>query len=249
MNHTSAARWVVVTGAAGGMGMAIVERCVRDGASVLATDNDAAGLADIAARFARVHALAVDARVPDFGDRVAACLAATRDGAPLVGVVVTAGVSVGSGIERITDDDWSASMEVNVTAPMRLSRALVPVLRASGGGSIVHIASPVALIGARKVSYSASKAALLGLTVSMARDLGRYGIRVNALLPGPTFTKLTADWSADRRADVARQSFLGRLCRVEDVAGAVAFLLGEDAANVTGSVLDVTGGSMIGAHG
>jgi NAD(P)-dependent dehydrogenase (short-subunit alcohol dehydrogenase family) len=228
------------------MGVAVVERCSADGHVVIAVDRERAGLDELARRFPSVHALVADLADPTIGERVLAAVREAR--APLVGLVNLAGVSTGNDIEHIDDDAWDRSMVVNATAPMRICRALVPELRAAGGGSIVNVGSPVALLGARKVSYSASKAALLGLTVALARALGKDGIRVNALLPGPTLTGMTADWDEAKQRKIASGTFLGRLCEAREVAGAVAFLLGRDSSFVTGAVLDVTGGSLLGGH-
>ena len=139
-------------------------------------------------------------------------------------------------------------MAVNADAPMRLIRGLLPRLRAADRASIVNIASPVAICGSRKVSYSASKAALLGLTVATARNLAIDDIRVNALLPGATLTGMTSDWSEEKRKRVAEESFFKRLCTPQEIAGAVAFLLGPDSTFITGATLDLTGGALLGSH-
>ena len=125
-----------------------------------------------------------------------------------------------------------------------VDRAVAALLRA-GRGAIVHVASPVGRIGANKVSYAASKAALLGLSAAEARNLAPE-VRVNAVLPGPTSTKMTSDWDAAKREQVARGTLLGRMCEPEEIAGVVAFLLGADATCVTGAVLNATGGANIG---
>ena len=158
------------------------------------------------------------------------------------------GVSRGGGLNELKDDDWHHAFEVNVTPAMRLTRALAPLLQARGQGSIVNVGSPVGVVGARKPQYAASKAALHGLTMSCARALGKDGVRVNLLLPGPTITRMTEDWSAAQREAVAQGSALKRLCKVEEVAATIAFLLGPDSSYLTASVLDMTAGSMMG-HG
>lgn len=236
---------VVVTGAAGGMGRAVVERCLADGFGLLAVDIDGAGLAQLAdAHRGSVTAIEFDIGRADVGEVIAAAL---PDGL-LKGIVNLAGISRGAAIATGTDADWDRSMAVNVNAPMRICRSLVPRMIEGGGGSIVNVSSPVAVLGARKVAYSASKAALLGLNVAMARDLGRWGIRVNAVFPGATITGLTDDWPAEKRAAIAKESFLGRLCTPEEVASVVSFLLGSDSSFITGTVIDVTGGAALGAH-
>jgi len=239
-----AAGVVVVTGAAGGMGMAVVRRLLADGRDVVAAVRRPHELEVITAGRTRLHVVATD--LCDAGMSSLVVEASRATGLPCAGLVNLAGVSVGAGIDAIDDADWASSFEVNATAPMRLCRALVPALRAAGGGAIVNVASPVAIQGARKVSYAASKAALLGLTAALARSLGRDGIRVNAVLPGPTITGMTSDWPVERRENIARSTALGRLCEPEEIAGVISFLLGPDASYMTGAVLDVTGGAFLG---
>jgi len=245
----SSSSTVLVTGATGGMGQAIVRRCTQDGYAVLATDLDPEALRQLTAPLPHAAAVAADLASPSLVESLKQALVrldAETGRVVLHGIVNVAGVSRGDSIDRISDHDWEVSLAVNATAPMRLLRGLLP--RLSPGGSVINVASPVALKGARKVSYSASKAALLGLTAAAARNLGPRGIRVNALLPGATITGMTRDWSESKRTRIAAESLLGRLCTPEDIAGAVSFLLGPDSAFITGSVLDVTGGAMLGAH-
>ncbi len=113
---------------------------------------------------------------------------------------------------------------------------------------MVNVGSPVGPLGARKVSYAASKAGLIGLSHSLARGFADDGVRVNLLLPGPTLTGMTEDWSAKKSAAVGAGTLLGRLCAAEEIAGGVAFLLGPDSTCMTGAVLDMTGGQMIGGR-
>jgi NAD(P)-dependent dehydrogenase (short-subunit alcohol dehydrogenase family) len=235
---------VLVTGAAGGMGRELCRLLVSGGWTVLAVDRQAEALTSLAGEVGeRLLPCTVDLARPDLAERVRPAL--ERLGG-LRGLVNLAGISQGDVIERLTDADWDESMAVNVTAAMRLARLCVPWLKESGHGSIVNVASPVGLIGARKPSYAASKAALLGLTMSLARNLGRYNIRVNSLLPGATITGLTADWSEEKRRQIAAGTFLGRLCQPIEIARAIRFLLSDDASCITGSTLDLTGGGIFG---
>lgn len=238
-------RGALVTGAAGGMGVAVCEALLSRGWQVAGLDHNADRLGALARKlegrgFTPVLAELSD---PKFPEVVEARLGAA---AGLRGLVNLAGVSLGDSLERMALSDWEKSMAVNATAPMLLSRWAVPRMRESGGGSIVNVASPVALVGARKPSYSASKAALLGLTMSMARELGSQRIRVNALLPGPVITRMTSDWDGGKRRAVAEGNFLKRLCEPAEVASAVAFLLSDDSSFMTGATLDLTSGGMFG---
>ena len=121
-----------------------------------------------------------------------------------------------------------------------------PLMQARQKGSILNVGSPVGIVGARKPQYAASKAALHGLTMSAARALGSDGIRVNLLLPGPTITGMTADWSEEQRERVAQGTFLKRMCQPEEIGEMVAFLVSDNSRYLTASVIDMTAGSMMG---
>ena len=243
MNRNPSSRTIIVTGAAGGMGASTCRALTAEGDDVIAIDSDSGVLHQLAAESPLVHPLAVDLRASELLARVDDALLALP---PVAGLVNMAGISTGHAIEQLDDEAWAHSFDVNVTPAMRLIRALAPRLRERGGGSIVNVGSPVGLIGARKPSYAASKAALHGLTMSCARNLGPDSIRVNLLLPGATMTGMTRDWDHARCAEVARGNFLGRLCTPQEIAGVVAFLLGEASSYITGSVIDMTAGGLWG---
>lgn len=236
------AQSVIVTGANGGMGVASCLHLHELGWHVLAIDrqhDDLLALQDSA----RFKALACDLRDGNLEQKIAAVL----QGMPAPRALINlAGSSVGNSIDKLTNEDWHDSFAINVTPAMKLTQLVAPFMIEAGGGSIVNVGSPVGLIGARKPSYAASKAALLGLTMSVARNLGEDGIRVNLLLPGPTITKMTADWSQDKQNDIAQNSFLKRLCRADEIARTLAFMIGPDSSYLTGSIIDLTAGSMYG---
>lgn len=236
---------VVVTGATGGLGKAICERAIRDGYYVLAVGRDFARFS-LLADPGSMTPLIADLTDPHVGAIVDEAISHLPLPVQLCGIVHAAGISVGDEIEEIRDEAWDEAMTVNAGSAMRLVRSLVPRLKQANGASVVFVASPVALIGARKVSYAASKAALLGLNAALALQLGKHGIRVNALLPGPTITGMTQDWDAQKRAQIAAQSPLGRLCTPDEAAAVVSFLLGADASALTGTIIDATGGRHIG---
>ena len=238
---------VIVTGAAGGMGKAVCATLLERGFAVLGLDHNQARIQTLSQQWVEkpFHGHVVELGDSRLEGRVGTMLA-EMGWSTLFGLVNLAGVSVGDSLEKLTDQDWDTSLRVNVTAPMVLSRFRAGRMRAYGSGSIVNVSSPVGFIGARKPSYAASKAALTGLTMSAARNLGADNIRVNLLLPGTTLTFMTNDWPAQRQEAVANESFLKRMCTPPEVAGVIAFLLSDDATYMTGSIVDMTAGSMVG---
>lgn len=232
---------IIVTGAAGGMGRTCCEYLSELGLWVLAIDHNDQRLKLLNGE--RIVTLAMDLTDENLEQKTIASLANLP---PVHGLVNLAGISLGDSIDHLSLADWQQSFDVNVTPALRLTQLVAPMMRQIGGGSIVNVSSPVGYIGARKPSYAASKAALHGLTVSCARNLGVDNIRVNLLLPGTTITEMTKDWSAERQAMIAKESLLGRLCTPQEIAECIAFLLSEHSRYMTGSILDMTCGSMWG---
>lgn len=242
MNTTKPQGQVIITGAAGGMGQATCQLLASQGYSIIAIDHNESRIKSLHNNLA-IKTLAIDLTDTELTQRVQNEL---QDNLPVVGLVNMVGVSKGSTIDRLSDQDWDESFAINVSPAMKLIRLVTPIMQQQKNGSIVNVGSPVGIIGARKPSYAASKAALLGLTMSCARNLGNDNIRVNLLLPGPTITYMTEDWDADRRQSIAEGSFLKRLCTPDEIAQVIAFLLGSGSTYITGSIIDMTAGSMYG---
>jgi len=163
-------------------------------------------------------------------------------GDSLYGLVNVAGISVGKSIVGMNDEDWDKMIEVNLTAPALLISKLQDSMM--DGGRIVNVSSPVSITGSNKPGYSASKAGMHGLTMSVAKNLGPRNILVNTVFPGPMITGMTQKWSQEKRDSIATESFLGRLTTPEEVANGIKFLLDPSTTGITGSVLDFTAGSM-----
>lgn len=225
------------------MGSGVCRVLLGRGWRVVAVDKEAGRLAALAAQHAGAPVVTVEA---DLGDPSFVEAVRPHVDDRLEGLVNLAGVSVGDSYDRLDFADWSMAFRVNVDAPMLLCQLCGPLMSERGRGSIVNVSSPVGLIGARKPSYSASKAALTGLTMTLARSLGPRGVRVNLLLPGTTLTHMTQDWSKDRQRQVAESTWLRRLCTGEEVGNVIAFLLSDDASYVTGSIVDMTAGGLYG---
>lgn len=241
----------LVTGAAHGIGRACAARLAQEGACVAVADLDlpaAQHTADsLPVRGAEQQHLAVHLDVTDDASVQRAVHAAVRGLGGLDVLVNVAGGDVAHGRFEDTDDaTWSRMLELNLLGVVRCCRAAVPHLRASTASpAIVTVVSVNALTGLGSEPYSAAKAGVVSLTTNLALDLGRDGIRVNAVAPGTVRTRVWDD--QDGGADRLRGLYpLGRVGEVDDVAGAVAFLASADAGWVSGHVLPVEGGLLAG---
>lgn len=230
-------RTAVVTGAASGIGRATAELLAEDGARVAALDRSEP------APPAGGGAWSVDVTDPD---AVAAALAEIRDGLGAVDILVNnAGVSLPAAIDgEGFEESWALTLAVNLTAQAQLARACVADLRRNGDGRIVNVASSEALGATPFISaYTASKHGVVGLTRGLAVELGRSGVTVNAVCPGPIRTGMTALIPDEAKATFARRRVpVGRYGEPAEVAHAIWSLALPGASFVNGSVLSVDGG-------
>lgn len=230
----------VVTGASSGIGLAIAAAFLDAGATVLGVDRAPPPTA-LARRSGFTH-LVLDLAAAGAAERVVAAVPGGR----LDVLVNNAGVGNAAPIHETDDEAYDRYVAVNQTALFRLSRAAVRAMRGAGGGAIVNVASVFALVGAaRSAPYSATKAAVAGLTRQLAAEYGRDGIRVNAIAPGLIATPLTHTRLEENpwfRRMMIEGCPLGRPGTPEDVAAAAVFLASPAAAFVSGVVLPVDGG-------
>ncbi|HXY71863.1 MAG TPA: SDR family oxidoreductase [Actinomycetota bacterium] len=236
-------RRALVTGGTSGIGASLVDRLTADGARVVFTGRDAGRGKEVADRSGATF-VAADAASEEAVDR-SVDLAAEELGG-LDALVCVAGVIVDGTITQTSPGDWQALLDVNLTAPYLYSRRCLPLLRESGGGSIVHVSSDAGVWGEEEIgAYSVTKAALVTLAQMLAVEAGPSGIRVNAVCPGDILPgMLTTVSGRERPGDTSdwRVPPMGRIGEAADVAGVVSFLLGPDSVFVTGTALLVDGG-------
>jgi 3-oxoacyl-[acyl-carrier protein] reductase len=239
-------RVAVVTGAASGIGRAIAERLVNEGAAVLVNDRDAEACERAAAELGGIPAVG-DVTDPSDTDAVMA-LAEERFGRLDI-VVNNAGITRDAPIHRMTDEDWRLVQDVALWGAFCVSRSAARLLRADADHhrKLVNITSAVAIYGAPgAANYCAAKAGLIGLTKSLAREWARHRINVNAVAPGLIAgTQLTDAKPQDLIARVAANIPLGRAGTPADVAATVAYLASPDSDYMTGQVLELHGGAEV----
>ena len=236
---------VVVTGGSRGIGLAIVRRLAGSGHNVIAVarrESDELREA-IAEANGRLHFRAFDLSETD---AIPTFVKALRDefGA-IYGLVNNAGIGTEGLLATMHNSEIEALMRLNVLSPVILTKYIVRHMMADGaGGRIVNMSSIIASTGYNGLSvYGATKAAATGFTRSLAREVGKLGITVNAIAPGFVDTELTQTLGAEQRQRIAGRSALRRLPEADDVARMVEFLLGEGGRNITGSVLTVDAGN------
>jgi len=234
----------IITGGGSGIGKAIAQAFVREGASVVIAGRDSRRL-EPAAQEIGPQCVAVTADVSRPED-VKKLVAVAIEKFKRIDVLVNnAAVLLPGTAEQLSEEDFDQTFAVNVRGLWLLTRAVLPQMRAAGGGSIINIGSVLSMLGARnRVAYAASKGAVLAMTRAMALDHAAENIRVNCISPGIVETEMVARFSMDentRRQRVAMHP-LGRFGKPEDVAGLAVFLASDESAWVTGTAQTVDGG-------
>jgi 3-oxoacyl-[acyl-carrier protein] reductase len=241
-------RNVIVTGGSRGLGLGIARKLIASGFQVIViarkqSEDLAAAMHETeqtqpgSLHFVPFDLAAIEA-IPSLVKQL------RKNHGPIYGLVNNAGMSTDGVLALTSTQQIEQVVRLNTISPMVLTKHVVRFMMADGGGRIVNIASIIAFTGYSGLSvYAATKASLIGFTRSLAREVGRAGVNVNAVAPGFVSTEMTQSLSEEDRQRIANRSALRKLVDVEDVASAVDFLLGDQSRNMTGSVMTVDAGS------
>jgi 3-oxoacyl-[acyl-carrier protein] reductase len=235
----------VVTGGAQGIGQAIATTLAQEGSDVVVADLDANRCEETVARIQQLgrKAMAVSVNVGDW-DQVKGMIDQVQKEWQRIDILVNnAGITRDGLLLRMKEEDWQSVLQVNLTGTFFCVKAVLPAMSRQRSGRIVNIASIVGAIGnIGQANYAASKAAVIGLTKTVAREYASRNITVNAVAPGFIDTAMTQDLSAETKEVLLNQIPLKRLGQPSDIADAVSFLCSEKAGYITGHVLHVNGG-------
>lgn len=237
----------LVTGASRGIGAAIADSLAAQGAVVIGTATSEAGAAAISERLAASGGVGMVFRTESGAEGVDTLLAAVEEKYGAVAILVNnAGITRDQLLMRMKDDDWDAIMETNLKSVYRLSKGVLRGMMKARWGRIINIASVVGVMGnAGQCNYAAAKAAIIGFSKSLAREVGSRNITVNCVAPGFIATDMTAALPEAQRTALEGQIALGRLGEAQDIADAVAFLASSRAGYITGTTLHVNGGMLM----
>lgn len=233
---------VVVTGGGQGIGLAIARRCSAEGARVAVWDLRAE-VVDAAVAELGAEAFGCVADVSDMASVQAATAATLAHFGRLDGLVNNAGIVADAQLRKMSEDQWDRVIDVNLKGVFNCGRATVEALIDNGGGAIVNMSSIVGLSGNfGQTNYAAAKAGVLGMTKTWARELGRKGVRCNAVCPGFIGTAIVKDIPQHLLDQMTGEIPQGRMGRPDEVAACVVFLLSDQASYVNGATLEVSGG-------
>jgi 3-oxoacyl-[acyl-carrier protein] reductase len=241
-------RNAIVTGGSRGLGLGIVRKLIESGfRSIVIARKETDKLAETKleleqTRPGSLHFVPFDlAQIEGIPDLVKKL---RKEFGPIYGLVNNAGMSADGMLALTSTNQIEQVVRLNTVSPMVLTKHVVRFMMADGGGRIVNISSVTAFTGYSGLAvYAATKASLIGFTRSLAREVGRTGVTVNAVAPGFVLTDMTEAITEENRQQIARRSALKRLVDVEDVANAVDFLLSDRSKNITGTVITVDAGN------
>lgn len=234
---------VFITGAAQGIGLAAAEKFYQEGSELVLIDLPTLEQSELAARFPE-RMTYIQANVTNM-EALEPVRAEMNKGIDVL--INNAGITKDATLLKMTKDQWQSVIDVNLTAIFDLSQMAAMKMKEQQSGVILNAASVVAHYGNfGQTNYVATKAAVIGMTKTMAKELGRYGIRVNAIAPGFIATKMVQGMPEKVTSMMEQKTPLGRLGKPEDIANAYAFLASDQASFITGTTLNVDGGIILG---
>lgn len=240
-------RKVVVTGGSRGIGLAIAQRLAASGYGVVAVARRESDELKRAIEAAQNDAGAIDFAAFDLGDidgLAEFAKSLRRQFGSIWGLVNNAGIGTEGVLATMHNSQIETLLRINVNSPIVLTKYIVRQMMADGGGRIINMSSIIGSTGYNGLSvYGATKAAAIGFTRSLAREVGRLNITVNAIAPGFIDTELTSGLASEGRGKIANRSALRRLADADDVARMVEYLLGDGGRNITGSVQTIDAGN------
>jgi 3-oxoacyl-[acyl-carrier protein] reductase len=238
---------VVVTGGSRGIGLAITRRLAAAGYGVIAvarreSEELTAAIAEVSQGPGSIAFKAYD--LGDIDGLAGFAKSLRQDFGKIYGLVNNAGIGTEGVLATMHNSQIETLLRINVTSPIVLTKYIVRQMMADGAGRVINMSSIIGSTGYNGLSvYGATKAAAIGFTRSLAREVGRLGITVNAIAPGFIDTELTAGLAGEGRQKIAGRSALRRLAEPDDVARMVEFLLGDGGRNITGTVQTIDAGN------
>ncbi len=243
MSNALAGKVALVTGGSRGIGRAICQKLAAEGAKVFVNYSSNSAAAEETAAACGNGAEIIGFNVADSAAVDAAIESIQKKAGKIDILVNNAGISKDGLFIRMKNEDWDTTLGVNLNGAFYCSRAAARFMLKARAGRIINISSVVGEMGnPGQVPYVSSKAGLIGLTKAMAKELATRGITVNAITPGFIETEMTGALPEETRTEHLKHIPLGRYGAAEEVAGAVAFLAGQDASYITGQVLGINGG-------
>ena len=236
---------VIITGAAQGIGLGIARRLAKEGASVAICDlkGDQAELQAANLKSEGSKVIAIQADISKIADIHRMIENTVEQFSGLDILINNAGILDSTSIADMQEETWDSVMAVNLKGTFFCCQAAIPFLKNSPAPRILNISSVAGKMGGYEagLSYAASKGGVLSMTMGMARQLARFGITVNAICPGTIETEMIQKWTTEQKSGLKQRVPLGRLGSIDDIAGAAAFLTGDDAGFITGLLMDVNG--------